>query len=106
MPTPTKERESLSELLKGLLDDAVTWQDAELSENRTEAYGYYKAELPAEAEAFTSTAVSTDVADTVEWILPSILKPLIESPDVVRFDPTAPRTRTRPTPSRTTSTTP
>jgi len=62
----------------------------ELRENWRQAYGYAKGTSPGPSEACASTAVSTDVADVIEWVLPAILKPLIESPDVVRFDPVSP----------------
>jgi hypothetical protein len=61
-----------------------------LESNWEEAYGYYKGEKPEAFEAFTSEAVSTDVSDVVEWFLPAVIKPLVESPDVVRFDPVNP----------------
>jgi hypothetical protein len=66
------------------------WGNEELQSNWSEAYGYYKGELPPATMATDSTAISTDVSDVVEWLLPAILKPLIESPDVVRFDPVNP----------------
>ena len=60
--------------------------DDELRENWRLAYGYYRGEYPKRAAAYTSDAVSTDVSDVIEWMLPAIIKPLVESPDVVRFD--------------------
>ncbi|MGB5168043.1 MAG: hypothetical protein WBP49_06515, partial [Acidimicrobiia bacterium] len=66
------------------------YQDDDLRDNWSNAYGSYKGALPLPDEAHSSDIVSTDVSDTLEWILPAILKPLVESPDVVRFDPVNP----------------
>ena len=66
------------------------YQDDELRSNWEAAYKYYKGEAPGESPATDSTMVSTDVSDVIEWVLPAVLKPLIESPDVVRFDPVDP----------------
>ncbi len=65
--------------------------DDELRQNWRQAYGYYRGEYPKRAAAYTSDAISTDVSDVIEWMLPAILKPLVESPDVVRFDPVNPQ---------------
>ncbi len=65
--------------------------DDDLRRNMEYAYRYYKGDprvIPA-AEG-CSKAVSTDVPDAVEWVLPAILKPLVESPDAIRFDPVNP----------------
>jgi len=65
-------------------------QEDDLQENWEGAYAYYKVEAPGPDGVNTSDAKSSDVSDTIEWILPAVLKPLVESPDVVRFDPVHP----------------
>jgi hypothetical protein len=82
--------EEIHDAAKARLRSYMHWADTDLTENWEDAYRYYKGEYPPPTEATDSTAVSTDVSDTVEWLLPAILKPLIESPDVVRFDPVNP----------------
>jgi hypothetical protein len=37
-----------------------------------------------------SSVTSTDVADCIEWILPSVMDAFASSPDVIAFDPTSP----------------
>jgi hypothetical protein len=37
-----------------------------------------------------SQVTSTDVADAIEWILPSVMESFTSSPDVISFDPTHP----------------
>lgn len=62
-----------------------------LEDNFKAAYSYYRGEMPAATpELYASSIVSTDVSDVIEWVLPAIMKPFVESPDVVRFDPVTP----------------
>lgn len=65
----------------------------ELAEQRQVALNYYLgAELVGDDEIpdGRSRVISTDVSDTVEWILPSLLKIFLSGDEVVRFDPTGP----------------
>ena len=92
---PEKTREPMDEddILKAArenLKSSRSFQDDELRANWEAAYASYKGEIPKPSDAHDSTIVSTDVSDTIEWVLPAVLKPLIESPDVVRFDPVNP----------------
>ncbi|WBC28561.1 portal protein [Thiohalocapsa phage LS06-2018-MD04] len=85
--------EALHDAARTRLNDNRDFMDDDLTTNWENAYRYYKGEYPPATCGLygnTSTAVSTDVADAVEWMLPAVLKPLIESPDVVRFDPVNP----------------
>ena len=66
------------------------WGEEDLRSNWEDAYAYYKGQAPAPVDGTNSDVVSADVSDTLEWMLPSIIKPLVESPDVVRFDPINP----------------
>lgn len=82
--------EDILEAIQGEFRHCFTPDREELYDNWISAYGYYKGELPEPDAGLVSEAVSTDVSDTIEWVLPAILKPLVESPDVVRFDPVTP----------------
>lgn len=82
--------DSIHAAARSRLRNARNYQDDDLVANWERAYAYYKGEAPGPTDAQDSTVVSTDVSDTVEWVLPAVLKPLIESPDVVRFDPVSP----------------
>jgi hypothetical protein len=84
---PGLSEEEIHEIARMRLKSNKNAQDDELNRNRELAYYYYKGAAPGPSDAHESTAVSADVSDTIEWVLPSVLKPLIESPDVVRFDP-------------------
>jgi hypothetical protein len=64
-------------------------QGKELSQSRAKALDYYLGEvdeyLPAEEDR--SSVVSRDVADTVEWILPSIIRMYVDADNAVIFSP-------------------
>lgn len=72
------------------LKESARYMSDELAEEWRLAYGYLKGDRPPPNAATSSTVVSQDVADAIEWVLPAVLKPLIESPDVIRFDPVTP----------------
>lgn len=62
-----------------------------LSHQREKALQYYNGEAtgelaPPEAEG-RSSVVSSDLADTIEWMLPSLLKIFTGGEQIVRFDP-------------------
>ncbi len=62
----------------------------ELSEQRRKALRYYLGEPFGNEQEGRSKVMSTDVADVIEWILPSLLKIFTAGDDVVRFEPTGP----------------
>ncbi len=83
--------------------DDRTLLDA-IQREETSATGYYTGQIAAEQaraldyyygrpfgneEDGRSQVVSTDVADTIEGMLPNILKPFVSSDDVVKFNPVA-----------------
>src|SRR4051794_20485456 len=65
---------------------------ARLAEERADAMDYYlgnmKKEMP--AQEGRSRAVSTDVADTVEGLMPHLMDIFAGSDEVVRFEPVGP----------------
>jgi hypothetical protein len=58
-----------------------------LSDQRQKALEYYRGEPFGNEVEGRSSIVSRDVADTVEWMLPSLLEIFTAGDDVVRFDP-------------------
>lgn len=84
------DEDEILQSAQGRLERARRFQETELHDNWSSAYGYYYGERPGPSDCETSDVVSTDVSEVVEWLLPAIMKPLIESPDVVRFDPVTP----------------
>jgi len=89
-------RKSLSELQAMLaaekLDALAAVRASKLSAERTRATDYYNGDMAADmpAQEGRSRAVSTDVADTIEGLMPSLMEIFAGSDDVVRFEPVGP----------------
>lgn len=82
--------ENLVSIIEEQMAQAIGHMDGQLSESRANEFNYYYgAPFGNEVEG-ESQVVSTDVADTVEGILPSILRIFTSSDDAVRFDPNGP----------------
>jgi hypothetical protein len=64
---------------------------AELSNDRERAMDYYLGRMPdLPAQDGRSSAVSSDVADTIEGLMPSLMDIFAGSDEVVRFEPVGP----------------
>ncbi len=66
--------------------------NAKLSMDRERALSYYNGDMAKDlpAQSGRSTAVSMDVADTIEGILPSLMEVFCGTDEVVKFDPVGP----------------
>jgi hypothetical protein len=65
---------------------------AKLAEERADAMDYYLGDMSKDmpAQDGRSRAVSTDVADTIEGLMPSLMDIFAGSDEVVRFEPVGP----------------
>jgi len=65
---------------------------AGLSEDRADAMSYYLGDMSKDmpAQDGRSKAVSTDVADTIEGLMPALMDIFAGSDEVVRFEPVGP----------------
>lgn len=65
---------------------------AQLSQDRARAMDYYLGDMSQDmpAQEGRSRAVSTDVADTIEGLMPSLMDIFCGSDEVVRFEPVGP----------------
>ncbi len=65
---------------------------AQLAEDRADAMDYYLGDMSKDmpAQDGRSRAVSTDVADTIEGLMPSLMDIFAGSDEVVRFEPVGP----------------
>jgi hypothetical protein len=65
---------------------------AQLAEERSDAMDYYLGDMSKDmpAQDGRSRAVSTDVADTIEGLMPSLMDIFAGSDEVVRFEPVGP----------------
>jgi hypothetical protein len=83
----------LKALLAAERMDALAAQSAsKLSEERSDALDYYMGDMSKDMPALEgrSKAVSTDVADTVEGLMPQLMEIFCGGDEVVRFDPVGP----------------
>jgi len=73
------EREDVEQIIEDELHDSVggIWGDSEVSEQRRDAMRYYFGQPFGNEIEGRSQVVLTDVADTIEWIMPSIMRMLV-----------------------------
>lgn len=62
----------------------------ELGEHRAELYDRYMGKPYGDEEPDMSQVVSSDVSDTIEWIMPALMDIFTSTDEVVRFEPTGP----------------
>jgi hypothetical protein len=82
----TELRAMLDEEIRG----AVGYHSSELSTQRKTALEYYYGEPYGNEVEGRSAYVSRDVADTIEWIMPSLMRIFTGGDSIVRFEPQGP----------------
>ena len=82
--------EELESIISGEIDDAQAYIDDTISPLRAEAGQYYKGEPFGNEEEGRSSVISMDVRDTVQAIMPSIMRVFFGSSSVVEFAPNGP----------------
>jgi hypothetical protein len=82
--------EQLQNIVMGEIDDAQAYIDDTISPERATAGQYYKGEPFGNEEEGRSQVVSMDVRDTVQAIMPSIMRVFFGSSSVVEFAPNGP----------------
>ena len=90
---PTKSILELKSILQAeKLDALAAVRASKLSVQRSDATDYYMGDMSKDMPAADgrSRAVSTDVADTIEGLMPSLMEIFDGGDDVVRFDPEGP----------------
>lgn len=92
--TPEEEtgvtEDELHGIVSGEIDDAQSYIDDVISPERAMAGQYYKGEPFGNEEEGRSQVVSMDVRDTVQAIMPSIMRVFFGSSNVVEFAPNGP----------------
>jgi hypothetical protein len=83
--------------VKGILaaekaDSLSSMAANKLSEQRTDAMNYFLGDMSKDMPKITgrSSVISTDVADTIDGLMPGLLEIFCGSDEVVRFDPVGP----------------
>jgi hypothetical protein len=80
----------LKSIVQSEVVQAASYQDTWQSRDREEAMRYYLGEPFGDEQEGRSSVVSRDVSDTVEWILPSLLRIFASGDKVVEYAPTGP----------------
>lgn len=83
--------ESLKALISDEIRSAVTYDETELSEKRGRAMEYYQGIMKdTPSLQGRSTFVSMDIADTIGWMLPGIVRVFTASDRMAEYEPTEP----------------
>ena len=89
--TEKMDDDRLKALLSQEISSALTYDDTELSNKRAKALEYYRGEMT-DTPAMTgrSSVVSKDVADTIGWMLPGIIRVFTASDRMAIYEPERP----------------
>jgi len=89
--TEKMDDDRLKALLSQEIHSALTYDDTELSQKRSKALEYYRGEMT-DTPAMTgrSSVVSMDVADTIGWMLPGIIRVFTASDRMAIYEPEKP----------------
>ena len=77
-------------ILQHEIQSAVNYYDSEFSADRSEVLDYYLGQPFGNEVPNRSQVVATEVSDTIEYIMPSLMKMFASSGDFVRFPPRGP----------------
>lgn len=78
----------LKSIVRAEVSQALSYSETWQSRDREEAMRYYLGEPFGDEQEGRSSVVSRDVSDTIEWILPSLLRIFASGDKVVEFLPT------------------
>lgn len=89
--TEKMDDDRLKALLSQEITSALTYDDTELSQKRGKALEYYRGEMTdTPSMAGRSSVVSMDVADTIGWMLPGIIRVFMASDRMAIYEPERP----------------
>lgn len=84
---PMKEDEVLAHV-DHWLNDSLDYNTSELSQQRADALSYYYGKPFGNEQVGKSRVVTRDVQETVDWIMPSLMKVFTSGGTVVKYEPT------------------
>ena len=87
---PTLSEDEIKARLDEEIRGAVGYASSELSEQRKTALEYYYGQPFNNEVEGRSSYVSRDVADTIEWIMPSLMRIFAGGDTIVKFEPQGP----------------
>ncbi len=82
--------EKLSTIVQRELDNADSWANGDLADQQAESLDYYHGQPFGDEEDGFSQVVTRDVLQTVEGIMPSLMKIFASGDKYVMFEPTGP----------------
>lgn len=85
-----KTNDELATLCDSEINDATSYERSTLAEEREKALDFYNGAIDVPAEPGRSSVVSTDVADTVEWIMPQLMRTFMGAEVVAEYEPQMP----------------
>ena len=74
-------------ILQGEIQSAVNYYESDFSQDRAEVLSYYLGEPFGNEVENRSQVVLTEVSDTIEYIMPALMKMFTSSPEFARFLP-------------------
>lgn len=83
----SREKPDVDLIVKAEIEDAVSFLDLDISPDRVRATDYYRGKPFGDEQEGQSKVVSTDVRDTVQAIMPSLLRVFFGSENVVEYVP-------------------
>ena len=83
-------KRELSAHLEQEINSALGYKDGKLTEQRSDALDRYYGKKYGNEQEGRSQIVTRDVADVIEWIMPSLMKIFTSGDQVVKFEPQGP----------------
>jgi len=83
-------KRELSAHLEQEINSALGYKDGKLTEQRSDALDRYYGKKYGNEQEGRSQVVTRDVADVIEWIMPSLMKIFTSGDKVVQFEPQGP----------------
>jgi len=81
------DRDQVKAAIQAEITDAVDAQQGQLAISRQTAMDYYLGRPFGNEQEGRSKVVLTDVADTIEWIMPALMNMFFASEEIVRYSP-------------------
>src|SRR5690606_27654855 len=68
-------------------DDAISYYTSEIVAEQEKALSYYYADPFGDEVEGRSSVVSHDVAETIDWLIPDIMRVFVSGDEVVKYEP-------------------
>lgn len=85
-----KSRDEIEGIVQDAIDNAISFVEGEISQQRIKAQRYYDGEVDIGFEDGRSKVVATKVRDTIRTVKPSIMRVFLSSSNAVEFIPHGP----------------